>query len=344
MPARNEEQNVAASVQAILAQDYPRFEVIVVDDQSTDGTARILEELGAESSRLRIVKGGPLPNGWAGKPHAIHQALEVARGNWICLIDADTVLTHSALRRCHAAAQRLRADLFTMMTEQIALTFWERTVLPLVLTALAFGFPPARVNDPRRRDAIANGQFILIRREVLDALGGYASIKSEIAEDKAIAERVKGHGFRLVLADGRAVARTRMYASFAALWEGWTKNIYVGLRNRLPLLVLGVLGVGLLLLASLGLPLWTVAALAWSASGGGPAALAVLGESLVLWAAILFARARAAVTMGIPEVYALTTPLGAAVFAAMMLASAWKVISGSGVLWRGRRYLGRQAA
>ncbi len=338
VPARNEQRNIAACIEAILQQTYPVFEVIVVDDGSSDHTGAILSTLKQQSPRLRVVNGTALPTGWAGKPYALHQAAGIASGVWLCFVDADTVLGPKALSSCLSTAMRTRADLLSIITSQVTASFWERTVLPLVLTALSVGFSPRKVNDPGRREAIANGQFIMIRRGVFDAIGGYTRIKDRIAEDKAIAEQVKRKGYRLILADGRQMARTRMYTTLGEMWEGWTKNIYVGLRDQPRLLLLGLFGVVLLLLAAFFVPLWPVLGFWWFAHGGGWQALLVVAEASIVWIAILAARAAAASAMGIPRQYALTTPLGCAVFAAMMLTSAWLVLSGQGVTWRGRRY------
>jgi chlorobactene glucosyltransferase len=126
--------------------------------------------------------------------------------------------------------------MFTIMTFQILGSFWEKTIMPLVMTALAVGFSPRKVNDPTTKNAIANGQFILIKRSVYDAIGGHKSVKDQIVEDKAISEQVKWNGHRLIVADGEKVASTRMYTSLPEMWEGWTKNIYLGLRDQSSLL------------------------------------------------------------------------------------------------------------
>ena len=338
VPARNEQRNIAACTEAILKQTYPAFEVIVVNDGSSDNTGEILSTLKQQSTRLQVINGAPLPDGWAGKPHALHQAAGLASGGWLCFVDADTLLSPNALSTCFATAMQTGADLLSIITSQVTGSFWERTMLPLVLTGLSVGFSPHRVNGPARREAIANGQFIMIRRHVFDAIGGYARIRDRVAEDKAIAEQVKWNGYRLVLADGRQIARTRMYTTLGEMWEGWTKNIYVGLRDQPRLLLLGVFGVVLLLVAAFFIPLWPVLGIWWFAHGGGWEALLVIAEAIIVWGAILSARAAAASAMGIPRWYALTTPLGCAVFAAMMLTSAWLVLSGQGVTWRGRRY------
>jgi len=337
IPARNEARNIRRSVQAALAQTYPNFEVIVLDDRSTDATPQILEELSVDR-RLHVLHGSELPEGWAGKPHALVQAVAAARGEWLCFLDADTFLKPEALAACYRAALDTRADLFTMLTRQVAGSFWERVVMPLVMTALSVGFPPRDVNDPKSPRAVANGQFILIRRSVYEEFGGHARIKDEIVDDKAMAELVKYSGHHLVLADGTHVARTRMYTSFATLWEGWTKNVFLGLRHQPNLVLLGAFGATLLVLSALFLPVWPLLGLLWLLRGGGLLALGVVLEALMVWASLLYARAEVDHAMQISRWYALTLPLGAAVFAAIMLTSAWRVTSGRGVTWRGRRY------
>jgi chlorobactene glucosyltransferase len=338
IPARNEENNIRKCVEAALAQDYPRVEVIVLDDRSTDKTLNQLQEIAARDPRLIPIPGSDLPEGWAGKPHALYQAAAAAHGEWLCFVDADTFLKPQALSSCYIKALETKADLFTVMTEQVLGSFWEKVVMPLVMTALSVGFSPRKINDPNRRDAVANGQFILIKRGVYDAIGGHAKVKDQIVEDKAISELVKWNGYRLVVADGMQLVRTRMYTSLPAMWEGWTKNIYLGLRDHVTMLFLGAFGASLGLIAALFLPVWPILGLIWYVNGGAWMALIVIMESLLVWGYLLYFRAFIARKMNISPWYAWTTPLGAGLFAAMMLTSAWKVISGQGVTWRGRTY------
>jgi chlorobactene glucosyltransferase len=338
IPARDEERNIRTCVEAVLNQDYPNLEVIVLDDRSTDSTPEILRQLVAQNDKLKIIHGSDLPAGWAGKPHALYQASAVARGDWLCFIDADTFLAPEALSSCYAKALETDADMFTIMTFQILGSFWEKTVMPLVMTALSVGFSPRKVNDPTTKDAIANGQFIMIKRPVYDAIGGHESVRNSIVEDKAISEQVKWKGYRLVVADGTKMARTRMYTSLPEMWEGWTKNIYLGLRDQAGLLWLGVFGVFLAFMASFFLPIWPLLGLVWSLNGGGWMAAAVIFEALLLWVYLVSVRARAASGMKISPLYALTTPLGAGVFGAMMFTSAWRVVLRKGVTWKGRTY------
>jgi chlorobactene glucosyltransferase len=326
IPARNEETNIRRCVEAVLRQDYPNLEVIVLDDRSTDATLTLLNEITSRDSRLIAIGGSDLPEGWAGKPHALYQASAVAKGEWLCFVDAYT------------KAIETNADLFTIMTKQILGSFWERTVMPLVMTALSVGFSPRKVNDPSRRDAVANGQFIFIKRNIYDLIGGHERIKDQIVEDKALSENVKWNGHRLVVADGMQIVSTRMYTSLETMWEGWTKNIYLGLRDHPSMLLLGAFGATLALIAALFLPVWPLLGLGLYLNGGGWMALAVIGEALGVWGYLVYIRSLIAKNMGIPRWYAWTTPLGAGVFAAMMLTSAWKVLTGQGVTWRGRKY------
>lgn len=335
IPARNEERNLPRSLQAILRQTYPNYEVIVVDDRSSDSTPLILAELSAADRRVRVIHGSDLPAGWAGKPHALVQGVTAAHGEWLCFMDADTFAHPGLLASAYHMAVGQGADMFSILTEQELGSFWERVILPLVFLGLAFGFPANRVNDPSKPDAISNGQFILIKRHVYEAMGGHSAVKERVDEDKAIAILAKRAGFRLVLADGRQVASTRMYTSLPEMWEGWTKNIYLGLLDRLWLLSFGAL---LGLFVSFLLPVWLVGGLVWLALGGGLPALTVTVESCVLWGYLLWKRLAACRAFRIPGWYAFTFPLGALLFTAMMLASAYKVISGRGVSWKGRRY------
>jgi len=338
IPARNEERNIRPCVEAVLAQDYPNFEVIVLDDRSIDSTPVILADMASRDLHLRSISGLDLPKGWAGKPHALHQASAVARGEWLCFIDADTFLSPATLSSCYANALETQADMFTIMTFQTLGTFWEKVVMPLVMTGLSAGFSPRKVNDPKRKDAIANGQFILIKRTVYDAIGGHESVKGSIVEDKAIAEQVKWNGYRLIVADGMKMAHTRMYTSLPEMWEGWTKNIYLGLRDQPSLMALGVFGAFLAVIVSLVLPAWPLLGVYWYWNGGGWMAMTVILESLLLWTYMIYARSMIALKMGISPWYSLTTPLGAAVFGAMMFTSAWNVLSRKGVTWKGRVY------
>ena len=345
VPARNEARNIRRCLEALLAQEYPSFEIIVVDDRSTDATPQILAQLqreqearsggGGAAPPFKVVQGVDLPKGWAGKPHALLQGVAIATGEWYCFVDADTFARPDLLSSTYNTAVQHEADMFTMLTRQELVGFWERVIQPLVFTALSIGFPFERVNDPHKPDAIANGQFILIRREAYQGAGGHAAVKERIDEDRALAATVKGAGYRLLIANGWEVASTRMYTTLPEIWEGWTKNIYLGMRDQLGLLSFGAF-VGLL--GALILPGWLLLGGLWILLGGGTAAWVVAIQALLAWAFLLYYRVRAADAFEIPRPYALTLPLGSLMLTAMMFTSTYKVLSGQGVSWRGRTY------
>lgn len=338
IPARNEQDNIRRCIEKVLAQDYPNFQVLVLDDRSTDATPAILAELSKDEPRLVVLFGEELPEGWAGKPHALHQAAKAATGQWLCFVDADTFLEPNAISAAMNAAAETGADLYSMMTLQIMETFWERVIQPVIFTAISTGFSARKVNDPKQRAALANGQFILIRSSVYDAVGGHEAIKNQIVEDKALAEQVKWNGYRILMTDGYALAKTRMYTSLATIWEGWTKNIYLGLKDSRSSMLLGVFGAFVAIMLTFFMPLWPVLGLVWLIFGGGTDALLVLAQSALFWGIVFYLRARVAQNMEISGWYALTAPLGAAVFGAMMFTSTWKSLSGRGITWKGRTY------
>ncbi len=335
VPARDEERNIGRCVEALLAQTYPSLEIIVVDDNSTDSTPQILSALSRDDQRLRIVPGRPLPSGWAGKPHALSQGADQARGAWLCFVDADTFAAPQLIASTLAVAEQQNVDLLSILTAQTLQTFWERVLLPLVFTAISVGYPGERVNDPDQPDAIANGQFILIRRETYESVGRHAAIRDSIVEDRDLARMVKNQGYRLMVADGRHLANTRMYTGFREVWEGWTKNIYFGLEGRVGLLALGAF---VSLFGALGLPFWLIGSAQWLLQSQSWQTVLIFGQACLLFFAIAVVRARVARAFGISSLYALTFPLGALIFAAMMLSSVYHTLWGKGVTWKGRTY------
>jgi len=340
IPARNEARNIRACLESLVAQTYPSLELIVVDDRSTDNTLEIIQDFTTEyqsgpGAPVKSISGVDLPPGWAGKPHALFQGVLQADGDWLCFIDADTFAHAALLSSTFQAAETHTADMITILTDQQLGSFWEKVIMPLVFTALSVGFPADRVNDPTQPDAIANGQFILIRRSVYESVGGHQAIRAEIAEDRALAALVKGSGYRLVLGDGRQLAQTRMYTNFSEIWEGWTKNIYLGLQDRLWLLAIGAL-TGLV--GALALPLWTLLSLIWAGLSSSWMAYLAAAQSLLVWIYLIYQRAKTCQALHINPLYSLTLPLGALVFTSMMFTSAYNVLSGKGVTWRGRSY------
>lgn len=340
VPARNEERSIEGCVASLLAQAYPRFEVIVVDDRSEDATASIVTRLAGRDGRLRLVRGEPLPDGWIGKCWAAYQGARAARGEWLLFTDADTRHDLAMLASAVRYALERKADLLTLGPRQELGTFWERALLPAIFSIIitAAG-TPAEVNDPRHPAAKASGQFLLFRAEVYWALGGHESVRDELVEDFALARRVKGTGHRLVLADGRQLVTTRMYRSLGEIWEGFTKNAYFEARRHRA----GVLA-GLVLpwLVTVPPPLTAFALVMSWRSPPIPRPLAALTLlRCVAHCALLAAFSLATVRrMGLVWYWAASVPVGLLFFSLVLANAAARVISGRGVRWRGRRYRG----
>lgn len=220
IPARNEEASLGTCLESLVGQSGVDFEIIVVDDQSTDRT----RDIAALFNKVHVIDAGPLPEGWTGKNNAVATGAREARGRWMLFTDADTIHTPGSLARALTEAKDNKADVLSYSPEQIAVTFWEMAILPVVFAELARQFPPSKVSDPNSPEAAANGQFILIRRDVYEAVGGHAAVSSAILEDVALARRIKAAGYKLRFRYSESV-RTRMYRNFTQLREGWTKNL-----------------------------------------------------------------------------------------------------------------------
>ena len=225
VPARNEELNIAAAVKSLAAQPEIK-EIIVINDQSTDATALILQRLSTQHPQLRILETQVLPTGWVGKNYALSLGAAQASGDWFLFTDADCVhLPDSTARALHDAAVT-GAALISYSPEQVTKTWWESILIPFIFTRLAQKFSYDDVNDPASPAAAANGQYLLIRREEYARIGGHASVAGEVLEDVAIARIAKQSGIRLHFASGEGIVRVRMYRTLGAMWQGWTKNLY----------------------------------------------------------------------------------------------------------------------
>ena len=221
VPARNEEVCLGDCLHSLVAQSGVTFEIIVVDDQSTDRTRAIAESFAG----VQVLSPGPLPEGWTGKNNAVAAGARVARGEWLLFTDADTVHLPRSLAGAVREAKECRAELLSYSPEQIAVTFWEIATLPVVFAALARQYPPALVSDPKSPLVAANGQYILVRREAYDAVGGHAAVATDLLEDVALARALKSSGRKIQFRYAGTSVRTRMYRNFHQLREGWTKNL-----------------------------------------------------------------------------------------------------------------------
>jgi len=221
VPARNEEASLGDCLASLTTQTGVAFEIIVVDDGSTDRTREIAHSF----ARVRVISAGPLPNGWTGKNNAVIAGAKEARAQWLLFTDADTVHLPGSLARALAEAKTEEADLLSYSPEQVAVTFAERAVMPVIFAELAAKYPPQKVREQNSGIVAANGQYILVRRAAYDAVGGHAAVATEILEDVALARLFRNKGKHVYFHYGGEAVRTRMYRNWAQLREGWTKNL-----------------------------------------------------------------------------------------------------------------------
>ena len=225
VPARNEQDVIAACVESLAAQKVI-LEILVVDDQSTDKTKEIVDGLTARLGKVRLLEIMHLPAGWVGKNNAVWMGARESKGEWLLFTDADAVHEGDSAAKGVEIAERTGSVLVSFSPEQQLETWFEKSLIPYVYCRLGARFTYAEVNDPQKTAAAANGQFLLIRRDIYEAVRGHASVAGEVLEDVALAKRVKGAGYRIWFGSGRGVVRVRMYRSFQSMWQGWTKNLY----------------------------------------------------------------------------------------------------------------------
>jgi chlorobactene glucosyltransferase len=229
VPARDEARVIQATVTRLLRQDYPDFELIVLDDASTDGTAALAIQAGQGDRRLQVIGGNPLPAGWTGKNWACQQLGEMAKGELLVFTDADVAWSPGALRAVVACIQATRADTFTVWPTQQAISREERLVVPLMMYTITSYLPEIAVRKiPWASFAAANGQCLAFRRPAYQALGGHAAVRQVIVEDIALAQLTKRAGLRLVMALGNGQIYGRMYQNWRQVRAGFAKNILAG--------------------------------------------------------------------------------------------------------------------
>ena len=219
VPARNEQDCLADCLRTLVEQHGVSCEIIVVDDHSTDATTAI-----AAKFPVRVIAADPLPSGWSGKCNAAWTGARIAKGNWLLFTDADTQHAPDSVATGLQEAREVDAGLLSYSPKQEVHGFAQRALMPLIFAELAATYRPKDVCDPKSPVAAANGQYLLIRREVYDAIGGHAAVAGAILEDVELAKRVKQSGYKLRFRSADVVS-TRMYRSFAQMWEGWTKNL-----------------------------------------------------------------------------------------------------------------------
>jgi chlorobactene glucosyltransferase len=335
LPARNEEHRVLADcVLSILAQDYGRFEVIAVNDRSTDATAEILETLAKSDERLRVIEGQEPPAGWLGKPYAMQQALAQARGEWILATDADMIFDAAALRTAVDRTLADEGDAISLIPNFEARSFWERVMIPTWAWVFLMFTVFYRSGNPKTRAAVGIGGFFLMRRTVLEAVGGYDALKNEVMEDVRLAEMIKRSGARLVTAYAPNLVSTRMYSNFGEMWECSTKNWFSGVKFSLPLALFCVLSMYLM---SVTPPLIALVSVIGIATNLDRNLSLLFVPAAMSWSLQVLVLAMVSIRSRVSPAYALTAPLGLGLLYAMLFDSSIRITTGKGVTWKGRR-------
>jgi glycosyltransferase involved in cell wall biosynthesis len=318
VPARNEEASLGDCLASLTAQTGVAFEIIVVDDGSTDRTRAIAQSF----AEVRVISAGPLPDGWTGKNNAVIAVAKEAHAEWLLFTDADTVHLPGSLARALAEAKREGADLLSYSPEQVVVTVAERAVMPVIFAELAAKYPPQKVREQNSGIIAANGQYLLVRRAAYDAVGGHAAVATEILEDVALARLFRNKGKHVYFRYGGDAVRTRMYRNWAQLREGWTKNLALLFPQPEQLAVQSLF-------------LWLIA---WSALG-----VAVSGATSQHFARIAFAGIwlllyrRIRVAHFSPANNLIAMAFGLPMFAYLLLRSKKAHASGQ-VSWKGRAY------
>lgn len=336
VPARDEGANIRACVESLCAQHYPtdRLTLIVVDDESTDATGAIVAGLAAHDGRIRLLGTGALPPGWKGKVHACctGAAAAPADAEWLCFLDADMVAEPSALTSAVAAAVSRRLDLLSLAPRQALGTFAERLMLPCALYVLAFAQDLQHIQSHNSDDAVATGQFMLLRRSAYEAVGGHAAVRAALSEDRELARLLKGRGFRVLLMDGGALLRARMYDGWRTLWPGLARNMIPVLGGPLRTAIAAP-AIALLAWLVVALPLWDAFALVRGVNGALPALILAGSASAAMFALYIAGAAHFRTAWW----YGALFPIGYTVGALMALDSVrWRLTRR--VRWRGRVY------
>lgn len=331
VPARNEAHTITRCIESLARQDYPNLEILVLDDNSEDETAAIVEELAQRHPAVRLLRGQPLPSNWHGKAFACMQLAQAAGGDWLLFLDADTIQAPQAVSTALQAAQDQQADLLTLMPRILEQSFGERLLLPLVpLTFLTL--MPLSMVIGRRFSFLggALGPFLLFRRTIYQRIGGHQAVRADIVEDMKLSRLVKQHGGKLVWIDGLALTEVRFYHNLHEAWYGLGKSTFTALNYSLTAMIPGMLACAALFLA----PYAFLAASLLTRTYSVALFWLPLSQILLSWTFRLLIAQRVHMHRAMLFLHGLTMLL------TILLTShaAYQALFGVGVAWKGRAY------
>jgi len=332
VPARNEEVNIRTCLESLRGQDYPNFEIIVLDDGSTDSTADIVSGISCEDPRVRLVRGQPLPPGWAGKPFACHQLAQEARGAWLLFTDADTVHAPSMLRRVVGVARETRSALISGFPYQRTTSIWQKMALPIMFYFMLLCWLPfwwlqrSRCTVP----SVAIGQFLFFSAEEYRSIGGHEAVKSRILEDVWLGVEVSRHHYRQLTLDLSQLVSCQMYRGFGPMWDGIARWLYMVASVSIISFVGVIAVVVLLFLAPF---LWLLYGLLLAQPAFGWEVLVALQVAIVYLARYLAGR-----RFSQSKTSVILHPVGIAFLLLVALYTSYRFVRGGGVKWKGRVY------
>nr|WP_206339154.1 MULTISPECIES: glycosyltransferase family 2 protein [unclassified Synechococcus] len=339
IPAFNEAHNIADCLGSVLASAPPcrDWSVVVVDDESTDATVENAIRAGSTASRFRLIKAGPRPadERWVGKNWACSKAVEQVSSDWLLFIDADVRLKPDALQRALAQAVDEHADLLSLAPRLSCGCLAEWMVQPIMASLLGLGFPILETNNPESPVAFAAGPFMLFKASTYECIGGHRALAGEVVEDLALARAIKAGGYRLSYLLGLDAVDLRMYADLAALWEGWTKNWFLGL-DRDPAKAIGAALVVVLMFTVPWLLLPTSLVLLWLQPVLSVAWLWLMASAGLAIVQQLLLRLWTRSTFDVPIRYWYLMGVGGLLVGAIGPVSIWRTRTGRGWTWKGR--------
>ena len=346
IPTRNEAHRISKCIQTLKSQTYPKLEIIIVDD-STDDTVEVIKSLTGNDKRFKIVKQEMLPKDWVGKPFALQQGSKTAKGEWLLFIDADTYYDPVIIERTIEFALKNKLDMLSLAPRHICISFWEKIIQPIPLSVILASSPLSKINDPKSKVAHASGPFIMIKHSIFDKVDGYQTIKQHIADDIELAKLIKSSGFRLGFAYAQSMMSLRMYEKFSEIWEGWSKNSFLGFVQKrqikskflqILILILGLFAMFELLI----LPFFSMISslLIFLILQSLPWIYLFLFASIT-WLVSIFVLVyiQSIYHIGKARYAPLTLFIGGIIVMGIFANSAFKTISRKGVTWKGRIYL-----
>jgi chlorobactene glucosyltransferase len=328
IPARNEEANIERCVQSVLSQNYASFEVIALDDGSSDGTYSVLSDIAGTDRRLRVMRGEPLPAGWSGKNWACHQLSQTASGELLLFVDADTRLKPGGLRSTAGAMQDTKADHLSALPAEEVVSWGEKFIVPVMHWSI-FCFVPLALAYAFRMPAlsISNGQFMCFTRVAYGKFGGHAAVRNSVVEDKAISSLITRSGLKWRLLDGTGIVSCRMYRSSTAAAEGMIKNLFPFFGYNIPFFVF----VWIWLIVVFWQPIVTLALFAFGLvqfDANIVFGFVAIGMSLLVWG-IFYRRCQ------VPIYLTLLDPVTQIVISSVALSSMIRNLRGTAT-WKGR--------